>query len=323
MTNFAVVIPVHNKERHVKRAVLSVIEQTYPPSEIIIIDDCSHDASIERIREIGDRRLRFFRRDVPGPGGYAARNLGIEQAQSDWIAFLDADDAWEPEHLADMHKAIQADDSDSSCVFSGYRYVAPGGGVGLDWFTRRGKAAGGRSTDRMLGEWLDGGCPLWTGAVAMRRQVLIDAGLFPAGKCRRGGDRDLWMRVILRTGCIYTGSPTATYFRDSDNMVTASTGFTLRQPLLDTVADAAMQASPQRAAVLRRIFNREAFMYSQKAWKNGERINPSMYEGYTISENPAKYATILLMQAIPIGRQLRSLVRLTKSLRVRPPPASA
>ena len=93
MSSIAVVIPIHNKQPHINRCLASVLSQTRPVDEIIVIDDASSDGSIGEIAQFTNERIRLLKRPVPSPGGYAARNLGILQAKSDWIAFLDADDA--------------------------------------------------------------------------------------------------------------------------------------------------------------------------------------------------------------------------------------
>jgi glycosyltransferase involved in cell wall biosynthesis len=99
MSSIAVVVPVHNKRPHINRCLTSILSQTRPIDEIIVIDDASDDGSVGEIAKFADERIRLLKRPVPGPGGYAARNLGILQAKSDWIAFLDADDAWNPSHI--------------------------------------------------------------------------------------------------------------------------------------------------------------------------------------------------------------------------------
>jgi len=97
---FSVVIPVHNKAPHVARSIQSVLDQTYKNFEMIIINDASTDDSMDEVSKFDDPRIRVFQRNEPGPGGYAARNLGIEKANAEWIAFLDADDVWLSEKLA-------------------------------------------------------------------------------------------------------------------------------------------------------------------------------------------------------------------------------
>src|SRR5690606_31751069 len=95
----SVIVPAYNKGPHIKRCINSIVKQTYSCFELIIVYDQSSDDTLKGIEEFTDSRIRLFKRDVPGPGGYAARNLGIEKANGNWIAFLDADDEWYPDHL--------------------------------------------------------------------------------------------------------------------------------------------------------------------------------------------------------------------------------
>ncbi|MGH7720152.1 MAG: glycosyltransferase family 2 protein [Gemmatimonadaceae bacterium] len=91
------IIPVYNAERYLAEAVGSVIGQTRPPSEIILVDDGSTDGSAEVAAGFGDR-VRYFRQHNAGPA--AARNFGLRQAGAEFVAFLDADDCWHEEKLA-------------------------------------------------------------------------------------------------------------------------------------------------------------------------------------------------------------------------------
>src|SRR5690554_2524745 len=99
---FSVVIPVYNKEPHIARSINSVLNQSFQDVELIIVCDPSTDNSNAEVAKFTDPRIRVFHRDEPGPGGYAARNLGIKEAKAEWIAFLDADDEWYLDHLAEM-----------------------------------------------------------------------------------------------------------------------------------------------------------------------------------------------------------------------------
>jgi succinoglycan biosynthesis protein ExoO len=119
---FSVIIPVHNKARHVAASINSALGQRFSPHEVIVIDDASTDNSAQIIAQVTDSRLRLLSRDVPGPGGYAARNLGIAKACGNWIAFLDADDVWAENHLADIASAIERMPQ-IGCVATRYEHV--------------------------------------------------------------------------------------------------------------------------------------------------------------------------------------------------------
>src|SRR5690606_7754713 len=96
---FSVIIPVHNKAPHLNRSINSVLNQTFLEFELILINDASTDGSMKILESYSDPRIRLLERSTPGPGGYAARNLGIQTAKFKWISFLDADDAWEIDYL--------------------------------------------------------------------------------------------------------------------------------------------------------------------------------------------------------------------------------
>ena len=97
------VIPAYNRGALIGRAIESVLAQSRPPEEIIVVDDGSTDDTAERVRAFGDRVRYVFQ---PNGGGAAARNRGVEEARGEWIAFLDSDDTWLPEHLRLMEAAI-------------------------------------------------------------------------------------------------------------------------------------------------------------------------------------------------------------------------
>src|SRR3546814_4572645 len=73
---------------------------------------------------------------------------------------------------------------------------------------------------QFLRAWLEvSECPLWTGAIAFRRELLMEAGLFPEGRAVRGGDKDLWLRAMRHTRLVYAPVITAEFNRDSLNKV--------------------------------------------------------------------------------------------------------
>ena len=99
---FSVVIPLWNKRHTVAFSVASALRQSYGELELIIVDDGSTDGSREALGGFSDPRIRLIGQPRLGPGG--ARNTGIRAARGDWIAFLDADDVWLPNHLAELDR---------------------------------------------------------------------------------------------------------------------------------------------------------------------------------------------------------------------------
>lgn len=198
--------------------------QTFAPAEIVVVDDGSTDGGIEWLESLALPNLILSRRGVPGPGGYAARNRGIELAKSEWIAFLDADDEWLPTHLESVYGALRMVENPSRvvAVFSGYENLYEGGQRTIDPYSAKiGGPVAELDFATLLGQWLRlNASPLWTSATVCRRNALIDAGQFPEGRCRRGGDKDMWLRIAHTGTVVYTGSVTARYFRDSVNMTT-------------------------------------------------------------------------------------------------------
>ncbi len=89
----SVIMPLYNKKPYVERSIKSVINQTYPNWELIIVDDGSTDGSAYIVPQ-DDPRIKLFRQSTRGPG--AARNKAAEMASGDYLAFIDADDHYYP-----------------------------------------------------------------------------------------------------------------------------------------------------------------------------------------------------------------------------------
>ena len=319
MTSVAVVIPLYNKRPHIERALESVFAQTDAPAEIFVVDDASTDGGLDQVVRYRDERMKILRRPEPGPGGYAARNLAILRAQSEWIAFLDADDAWRPDHLATIRDALAQSPEPGrvQCVFAGYSNIYPDGRAAPDRYTASTGRARAQIVDfaQLLSAWLElKECPIWTSASAFRRQALIDAGLFPAGRCARGGDKDLWLRVA-RTGlAVAAPGTTAIYHRDATNMVTRRSSTDARHCLCETIIAMLPDAPEPVRPLLRKLFNQEVYQYALYAAKD-RKVNPDSWRGFYAQEDPLRFLVLagLSTQAgAYAARRLRDLVQRNK-----------
>ena len=109
----SVIIPVYNGERYLAEAIGSALAQSYRPFEIIVIDDGSTDGTGQVVKPFIPP-VRYFYQANGGTG--AARNRGIQVAQGNFFAFLDADDLWQPDKLS-LQMAVFASDPQADVVF--------------------------------------------------------------------------------------------------------------------------------------------------------------------------------------------------------------
>lgn len=94
----SIIMPNYNSERFVANSIKSVLAQTYVNWELLFVDDCSTDKSVEIAKSFNDDRIKFFSTER-NSGAAVARNKAIEAANGRWLAFLDSDDLWLPEKL--------------------------------------------------------------------------------------------------------------------------------------------------------------------------------------------------------------------------------
>ena len=128
-TLVSIVMPLYNAERYVGRAIESVIAQTYPAWELIVVDDCSTDASVQVVRKYVDvdQRICLVQNPTPSGGPTFPRNKAIGLAKGRFIAFLDSDDIWLPTKLEEQLPLFA--DEDTWVVFSYYKKMDEDGHV--------------------------------------------------------------------------------------------------------------------------------------------------------------------------------------------------
>ena len=181
----SIIIPVYNRARPVTRAIDSVLKQTRPPLEIIVVDDGSTDETPDVLRQYGSK-IKIIRQAHRGVS--AARNRGIRSARGQWIALLDSDDEWMPKKLAmaeEFHRRHP-----EYLIFQSEEI----------WI-RKGKRVNPKKKHRKYGGWIFKQslplCIVSPSAVIFHRSLLEQVGLFDESfpVCE---DYDLWLRVAKK-----------------------------------------------------------------------------------------------------------------------------
>lgn len=119
-----VLMPVYNGEKYLKEAVESVIAQTYPNWELLLIDDGSTDSTRELVKLFSDPRIRILRKDHSGL--VDTLNYGLDHLKGEFCARLDNDDRWEPTHLK-QSLAILKTEPPNTVVYSMWRVLNESG----------------------------------------------------------------------------------------------------------------------------------------------------------------------------------------------------
>lgn len=207
---YSVVIPLYNKQRYIKSTLQSVLAQTYTDYEVIVVDDGSTDASLQEAEQMQSDKIRVLHQENQGVA--VARNTGIENAEGEYIAFLDADDKWNPSYLEEIDKIVPKYPQ-SDIFVSAYEVDLGNGKKNL--------------SEQMPAQ--DGCLPsywatlsskydfVWTSATTIRKSALVQAGLFRPGE-KIGQDLDMWARVARNNPKVaYTSSVCVTYNRQAES----------------------------------------------------------------------------------------------------------
>lgn len=196
-SQISVIIPAYDAERWLSRAVASCLSQTLPPTEIIIIDDASRDGTHAAAQALAAQHheVRVLKQAY-NRGPSAARNRGVAESRGDFIAFLDADDFWQPEKLQRQFQALSTT-PEAGLVITALREVRPDGGkirdVRFRWPTRR--------EERVAASFLFD-LKLITPTMFMPRRVYEQAGGLDEN-LRNCEDHDLFMRIAAAHEVIY------------------------------------------------------------------------------------------------------------------------
>ncbi|MDD2539596.1 MAG: glycosyltransferase [Desulfuromonadaceae bacterium] len=308
MTVFSVVMPVFNKQHYISRSIDSVLNQTISDIELIIVNDGSTDESQIIIDSYTDPRIRVIQQRNSGVS--AARNRGISEACSQWIAFLDADDEYLPTFLEEVIFCSQ------KFPQAGAIYADPiwmRGDVQVNSFLRA-------ESPTLLPDYFEhivfnDGNEIHTSCVAVKKSVFHLAGKFPVG-VRVGEDSDMWMRLAWTTRIAHIPKPLSIYHMDAgdsnwedDILEEAYWVATYRTWLLQRRIPASQERST--AIYYQRYILSKALKHALLGNKKAARA--LIFKTANWSQVPKKYAVKVFLYALLPINEFRSIFLNCKS----------
>lgn len=207
---FSIIIPLYNKAAYIEKAVHSVLSQTFNNFELIVVDDGSTDNGPEIVKSLLLTDYHSQLITQANQGVSTARNNGVKVAKGDYIAFLDADDWWEPTFLEQMNLLINAFPA-AGIYGSSYFKVKNGkimpANIGVDKNFEKGTINYFKVYARTL--WM----PLWTGSTIVLKKIFEEENGFKP-QLKLGEDFDLWVRIAQKYSVAYINRPLAYYNQD-------------------------------------------------------------------------------------------------------------
>jgi len=235
MAEVSVVVPLYNKAPYIERALRSVLAQTFQDFEIIVVDDGSTDNGAEIVKGILDARIHLIQQKNAGVS--AARNKGIELANANLIAFLDADDEWKPEFLETILR-LKKKFPEAGAYATAYEQVFPSGKIIVPKF----KAIPSPPWEGIIPRYFRsaiGPAPVSSSAVAVPAEIFERVRKFPAGQ-PLAEDLDTWLRISLKYPIAFSRKVGAAYHMEASNRdcITRSSFMEKERPYVATAQQA-------------------------------------------------------------------------------------
>lgn len=212
MVSVSVVIPLYNKENHIRTTIDSVLAQEVQDFEIVVVNDGSTDKSGDIVKSYLDPRIRLVQQANSGVS--AARNRGIKESKADLIAFLDADDEWLPSFLKTILDLRQKYPSAGAYITAYHKLTSKG-----EWISPKYIAIPTGVRDCVLPNYFRsatlGSFPVRSSNVVIPKYVFNLVGLFPKGRWW-GEDSDMWGRIALEYPVAFSWDAQVIIHHDND-----------------------------------------------------------------------------------------------------------
>ena len=205
----SIVIPVYNASKYICDTIDSILNQTYDNYEIILVNDCSSDNSIELIKKYEDKRIKLIN-NKENSGAAISRNNGIKTAKGRFICFLDADDLWEKEKLEKQVKFML--DNNIAFSFTGYEFADSDGKPNGKKVYVPSKINYKKALKNTT---------IWTSTVMFDMTKLNKEDIYMPN-VRRGQDTATWWKVLKKVNYAYGLNEILSYYRRSDNTLSSN-----------------------------------------------------------------------------------------------------
>jgi glycosyltransferase involved in cell wall biosynthesis len=303
----SIIMPCYNAASFLEKAVMSVMNQTYRKLELIIIDDGSTDNSYEiceRLQSEHPDRVKILRQNQKGP--YIARNLGLDHATGEFIAFLDADDWWSEDFLTKLHAALE-DAPDSVLSYCGWRNVGAVDRNNSPFIPKN------YESDSKLELLLDGGSP-WPIHAALSRHAAINSiGGFRTD-LSTSLDFDMWLRLAAFNKIILVPEALAFYYFHGEGQISsqpwkqAINGWRIKRSFLSAHSSVIADIGKKRISELvdRGLLQRGFFYY----WRRDLDTSQKIFRKCLAAGGWRWGELIYLLPALLPGRLYRYLMRL-------------
>ena len=246
----SIITPTYNRAALLKRAITSVLSQTYGNFEMIIADDCSTDNTGQVVASFNDSRIKYIKLDSnKGPAG--ARNIAIKSSDGEYITLLDSDDEYLPDKLEIQIKKFQSMPMDTGVVYCGYFIV-----YGSD-------AIHGKVTPSFKGDifniLLRHNC-MGSPTPIIRKECFNTCGLFDES-LPSYDDWDMWIRIAEEFKFDFVDEPLAKVYTHGEQTSTnIDTTIKMRELLFEKYKSAIIK-DPETASLL---LQRLGFLYFLK-----------------------------------------------------------
>lgn len=206
----SVIMPSYNTGKYIEASIRSVLAQTYTDWELIIVDDCSSDNTVEVINSFSDPRIILLKNDK-NSGAAVSRNYALREAKGKWIAFLDSDDIWEPEKLSKQLTFMK--ENGYAFTYTDYRICLNG-----EWMPYV-----NTGPDMVNKRRLYDYCYFSTITVMYDRDVI---GLIQINDIKKHNDYAMWLQAIEKSNA-YRLPECLSYYIKHDDSITGGSKLTL------------------------------------------------------------------------------------------------